>query len=177
MSVCRDNGKILNLIQYSYAILLLCITSLHLPLHIPLLLLSQPGLSLLMLILHKKQKRYEEGQASGGKWKDQMKFSEGDGFRAAKATLPNTRGESQPRQHIYPLGGGDWFLSLLRNPFKFHLLPRCFKKHHLKLEGIWTQAVVYGVTKGVGNRDLVIFTSDPNPFNNAWANMPLFICA
>lgn len=152
MSVCRDNGKILNLIQYSYAILLLCITSLHLPLRIPSLLLSQPGLSLLMLILHKKQKRHEEGQASGGKRKDQMRFSKADDFRDAKTTLPNTQSEPQPREHIYPVGGGDWSLPLLRNPFRFHLLPRCFKKHHLKLEGIWTQAVVYGVAEGVAKR-------------------------
>lgn len=169
MSVRRDNGKILNLIQYSQAILLLCITSLHLPPLIPSLLLSQTGLSLLSLILHKQHKSSEEEQACGGKWKGQMKFSERDDCRDPEATLPNARGEPQPRGHIHPLGGGNWSLSLLRNPFRLHLLPRCFEKHHLKLKGVWTQAVVYGMTKGVAKRELVIFTSGPQSFRGAWA--------
>lgn len=137
VSVHRDNGKILKFIQYSYVILLLCIISLlHLPLLIPSLLLSQTGLSLVMLILHKKQKSYEEQQVSGGKWKDQMKFLERNDFRDPEATLPNTRGEPQPGGHTHPQGDGKWSLSFLRNPFRLHLLPRCFRKHHLKLKGL-----------------------------------------
>lgn len=60
LSACRDSGKILNLIQYSWAILLLCKTSLHLPFRIPFLPLSQTGLSILMLLLYKKQKHEDE---------------------------------------------------------------------------------------------------------------------
>lgn len=82
--------------------------------------------------------------------------------------LPNTRGEPHSRGHIHPAGGGDWFLSLLANPFRLHLLPRGFKKHHLKLEGVWIQAVVYGTAKGVAHRELMIFTSDPNPVTMLW---------
>lgn len=76
-SVHRDNGMILNLVQYSQAILLPCIISLHLPFHIPSLLFSHTGLSILMLILHKKQQRGEEEQAPRGKQQGRKSFLKG----------------------------------------------------------------------------------------------------
>lgn len=70
---------------------------------------------------------------SWGKVAGPEEFSERDGFGMIRQL---SLSERQSRGHIFPLEGGDWSLSLLRNPFRLHLLPRCFKKPQLRFEEV-----------------------------------------
>lgn len=66
-----------------------------------------------MFTLHKKQKTPGEEQAPGGRWEDQWKFPEKDGFRDDEAMLSHTGDEPSSRSPICLPRLGDWSLSLL----------------------------------------------------------------
>ena len=169
VSVHGANGKILNLIQHS-TIFPLCITSLHLPFAFPPYHVAPRGFLSWFSFSTRNRQGMEESRLLGESGRTRGSFQKG--------TAPGLTRQRFRTQGVSPVPGGISILQevgtclchSLQTPStcRLHLLPRGFKKHHLKLEGVWIQAVVYGMAKGVANRELMTFTSDPNPVTMLW---------